>query len=163
MRLLAQLLQHILAGGDNAVAILAPGFGDTLECGGETRAAIAVVGREVCAADEGLQIRGQPHRHRPAASAGSGLHVGHVDAIDIRTLFAIYLDADEIVIQDRGDRFVLERLALHHMAPMAGGIADGEKDRFVVFPGFFERLGAPGTPIHWVMGMLEKVGALLLT
>ncbi|MBC8153049.1 MAG: thioredoxin domain-containing protein, partial [Bacteroidetes bacterium] len=37
---------------------------------------------------------------------------------------AIHLDADELLVHRRCDRGVLERLVLHHVTPVAGGVAD---------------------------------------
>ena len=48
--------------------------------------------REVGAAVERLQLRRQPHAHRPAAAARRRLHERHVDAVDVGPLFAIHLD-----------------------------------------------------------------------
>src|SRR5258706_5086572 len=41
---------------------------------------------------------------------------------------------------------------------MTGRIADGEEDRFVLLFRRRERLGAPGVPVHRVVGVLEQVG-----
>ena len=54
---------------------------------------------------------------------------------------------------------VLERLALHHVAPVAGRVADREEDRLVLRPGLLQRLLAPGIPVHRVVGVLQQVGA----
>ena len=60
--------------------------------------------REVRAAVERLQLRRQPHAHRPAARPRRRLHERHVDAIDVGPLFAIDLDRDEVAVEDRRDR-----------------------------------------------------------
>jgi hypothetical protein len=48
---------------------------------------------------------------------------------------------------------------LHHVAPVAGGISDGQKNRLVFsfcsFKGFF----IPGIPIYRVCGMLQQIRA----
>ena len=44
------------------------------------------------------------------------------------------------------------------MAPVAGGVTDAEKDRFVFGARFLERLGAPGKPVHGIVGVLKQVG-----
>src|SRR5882724_13487642 len=44
---------------------------------------------------------------------------------------------------------------------MARGITDGEKDGFVFVTGFFKSLVAPRIPVHWIMGVLLKIRALL--
>ena len=88
--------------------------------------------RKVGAAVERLQVRRQPDAHRPAAGPGRRLHERHVDAIDVGPLLAIDLDRHELLVQHRGDRRVLERLVLHHVAPVAGRVADRQKDRLVL-------------------------------
>ena len=84
--------------------------------------------REVGAAIERLTVRGQEDAHRPAAGPGHGLHGVHVDGIEVRSLLAIDLDGHEAGIELGSRGLVLERLALHDVAPMAGGIADGQED-----------------------------------
>ena len=83
------------------------------------------------------------------------MHEEHVDAIDVRPFFPIDLDADEMLVQDCGDLWILERLVLHDVAPVAGGVADREKNRFVLFTRFGERLLTPGKPVNRIVGMLE--------
>ena len=57
------------------------------------------VGGKYVPPKNGLQIRREPHAHRPAARAGRRLHERHVDAIDVRPLFAIDLDRDEVAVE----------------------------------------------------------------
>src|SRR5690606_11789498 len=61
----------------------------------------------------------------------------------------------------RGFR-VLERLALHHVAPVAGGVADRQQDRPILRTRPGERLLAPGIPVDRVVLVLEEVRARLL-
>ena len=58
-------------------------------------------------------------------------------------------------------RLVLERLALHHVAPVAGGVADREQDRLVLRAGARERLLAPRVPVDRIVRVLEQVRARL--
>ena len=96
------------------------------------RAAPARLRRKVGAAVKRLEVRRQPDAHRPAARPGRRLHERHVDAIDVGPLLAIDLDRHEVLVQHRGDRVVLERFVLHHVAPVARRVADGQKDRLVL-------------------------------
>src|SRR5439155_7249156 len=121
----------------------------------------AVVGREVGPAPERLLVRGEEYGHRPPARPRQELHGPHVDLIHVGPLFAIHLDRDEFFVQKLRDRLALERLALHHVTPVAGAVADREKDGFVLAPRLLEGFGSPGVPIHGVPLVLEKVGALL--
>src|SRR3954470_23826122 len=50
----------------------------------------------------------------------------------------------------------------HHVAPVTGGIADGEKNRFVLPTRLCERFLAPRIPVHRIVGVLEKVWRLLM-
>ena len=58
-------------------------------------------------------------------------------------------------------RLVLERLALHHVAPVAGGVADAEEDGLVLGAGLLQGLRPPGVPVHRVVGVLQQVRARL--
>jgi hypothetical protein len=89
-------------------------------------------GREVRARIERFQARvvgraragrGQPDRHRPPARAGHELDRVHVNVVQVRSLLAVDLDADELLVQQGCDGGVLEGLALHHVAPVAGRVA----------------------------------------
>jgi hypothetical protein len=44
----------------------------------------------------------------------------HVDRVEVGALLAVELDADEVLVHELRDPLVLERLALHHVAPVAG-------------------------------------------
>ena len=125
------------------VAFLAPDARDLLEDVDEPRPSPARRRREVGAAVERLQRRREPHAHRPPAGSGRRLHERHVDAIDVRPLFAIDLDRDEVAIEHVGHLRVLEALVLHHVAPVAGRIADRQEDRLVLAACFVERRRPP--------------------
>ena len=92
---------------------------------------VAIVGRKVRAAVKGFAVGKQENRQRPAAAAGHHLNGVHVDLIEIRTFFAIDLDVDEVVVHQLGDGLVFERLVLHHVTPVTGGVADAEQNRLV--------------------------------
>jgi len=55
-------------------------------------------GREVGAGMEGLAVRGEEHRHGPAAPAGHGLERLHVDGVDVGTFFTVDFDVDEQLV-----------------------------------------------------------------
>ncbi len=121
----------------------------------------ARAGREVGAAEERLELRGQEDVQRPAALAGHGLDGGHVDFIDVGALLAVELHADEVLIHHVGHFLAGEALALHHVAPMARGVADGEQKGLVLVLRRLERLLAPRAPVDGIVLVLEKVRALL--
>jgi len=82
--------------------------------------------------------------------------------VDIGALLPVHLHRDEVLIKQVGDRFVLEGLPLHHMAPVAAAVADAEKDRLVFPSGLLERLLPPGVPIHGIVGVLLEVGRVFI-
>jgi hypothetical protein len=45
---------------------------------------------------------------------------------------------------------------------MARGIANTEKDRFMLFFGMCKRFFLPGVPVDRIVGMLEQVGTFLI-
>ena len=47
------------------------------------------------------------------------------------------------------------------MAPVAGGIADAQENRFALAAGLDKGFVLPWIPIHRVIGMLQQIGALL--
>jgi hypothetical protein len=53
----------------------------------------------------------------------------------------------------------IEGLALHDVAPVAGGVADAQQDRLVLVVRAPKRLLAPGIPVHGVVGVLQQVRA----
>ena len=139
---------------------LLPEVGDAAQQRAEAGTAVAVLGREVGAGEERLLVRGQEHGHRPAAvPLVHGQGGRHVDVVEVGALLAVHLDGDEVLVHERGDLFVLEGLALHHVAPVAGGVADAEQDRLVLRARPRQRLLAPGMPVHRVVGVLQEVGA----
>ena len=70
--------------------------------------------------------------HRPAAVPGQRDDRVHVDRVEVGPLLAVDLDVDEVLVHQRRRLLVLERLVLHHVAPVAGGVADREQDRPVL-------------------------------
>jgi hypothetical protein len=88
-RQLLGLLRHL-------VAAVPPGVGQAGEQALEARPAVAVLGREVGAGVEGLQVGRQEDRVGPAALPGQDLRGGHVDLVEVGPLLAVELDVDEL-------------------------------------------------------------------
>ena len=86
----------------------------------------------------------------------------HVDGVQVGPLFAVDLDADEVLVHQGGGGLVLEGFVLHDVAPVAGGVADAEEDRLVLGAGAGQGHLAPGIPVHGVVRVLEKVGTGLI-
>ncbi len=161
--LCAQVLSELAGALLQAFPVAFPRLADLLEDRWEAGPPVHVVRREVGAGEHGLQVGREKHRHRPAALAAVHGHGGrHIDLIEVGPLFAVDLDVDELLVHQRGDRLVLERLALHHVTPVAGGVADAQQDELVLAPRLLQRLLAPRVPVDGVVGVLEQVGAGLV-
>ena len=153
-----QVLEHVLADRQHLVASLAPRIRQRLQDLGERRAALSRLGREVRTREERLALRRQHTGHRPAALTGHRLRRAHVDRVDVGALLAVDLDVDEVLVHVRRGDLVLERLVRHHVAPVAGGVADAQQDRPIKPLGLGERLVAPLPPVDRVVGVLLEVG-----
>ena len=146
-------------GGDLAgllgdlVPVLAPGPGDAEDEPLELRPG------EVGTAEEGLAVRRHEYGHRPAALAGHGLGGRHVHAVHVRPFLTVDLDGDHVLVHYLRGLLVLERLVRHHVAPVAGRVADREQHRDVPLPCRGKCLIRPGPPVHRVIGVLEEVRA----
>ena len=144
------------------IALRAPRGIDRLENLPERGPAIARLGRPVGPADHRLAVGRQEHGERPAALLAERMERGHVDVVDVRPLFAIDFDVDEELVHETSGFAVLEQLVRHHVAPMAGRVADRKQDRAVAPFGLRQRVGAPRAPMHRVPGVLQKIGRGLL-
>ena len=143
-------------------ALLDPGVGDALEHLPPARHAVARLGREVRAGVERDGLGRQERVQRPAAVAGHRLHRVHVDRVDVRALLAVDLHAHEALVHERRRLGVLEGLALHHVAPVAGRVADRDQQRPVELARAAQRLLAPREPVDRVLRVLEQVGGRLV-
>ena len=143
------------------LAPLLPGFHDLLQHLNKTGPAMLVLRRPIRAAIKRLQIWRQEYVQRPATLPGHGLNEGHVDFIDIGPFFAIDLDAHKMLVQIISHFLALEGFALHHVAPVAGRVADAQENRFVFAPGLGESLLSPRIPVHGIVLVLQQVGRFL--
>ena len=90
----------------------------------QSKSPIAAILWKVSPCEEGLLLRGHEDRQRPAAGTGHGLTHGHIHCVNIRSLFPVYLDADELPVQEVCHLRVLKGFVSHDMAPVAGGVPD---------------------------------------
>ena len=133
------------------------GYGS--EDAGEPRQVVAIDRREIRASVEGLALRGEKHGQRPTPASGQHLHRVHIDLIHVWPLFTIDLDVDEELVHQRGDLLILERLVLHHMAPVASRVPDAQQNWLVLGLRLRERFRSPGVPVHRVVRMLQEIRA----
>jgi hypothetical protein len=87
---------------------------------------------------------------------------GLIDLIDIRAFFAIHFDVHEEVVHRRPDFGIGEALVVHHMAPMTGGVSDGEQDRLVLLLRLRQRGRTPWAPMHGIVLVQQQIGACFL-
>ena len=154
----AQALGHLLGRGPDLVGALVPRLAHGVQNGRPGGHPLPVLGREVGAGVVGHLLGGQEHVQRPAALSGHGLARLHVDGVQVGPLLAVELDAHEALVHERRGVLVLERLALHHVAPVARRVADRQQDRDVALARRGQRLGPPRVPVHGVVLVLEQVG-----
>ncbi len=136
---------------DDFLAVIVPGARDAGENLHE------LLAWEIGSGVKGFAVGCEPDAHRPAAVAGKRLRVGHVNLIDVGTLLAVHLDADVTCIERGGHVLVFEGFMFHDMAPVAGGVTDGEEDQLVLVLGLLEGFVVPFVPVDGVMRVLQQV------
>src|SRR6185436_3612330 len=139
-----------------------PGLGDRVQQPWKARQPVTVLRGKVGAAVERRAVGREEDGHRPAAVPGQRLHGLHVDVVHVRPLLAIHLHVHEELVHQAGRLGILERLALHDVAPVTRRVADGEQQRLVLGARPRERLLAPRIPVDRVVVVLEQVRAGLV-
>lgn len=66
-------------------------------------------------------------------------------------------------VDDPGGLRIPEGLTGHDVAPVAGGVADGQEDGLILLLRLPEGPGAPAPPVYRVLGVLEKVGGFFVS
>ena len=157
---LQPLGDHVGRGQDTRPIVL-PEARELVEQVDESRPSPLRPRGKIGTAVERTEVGGEPDAHGPATLPRRRLHEGHVDAVDVGPFLAIHLDGDEVVVEHGRDVGRLERFALHHMAPVARRVADGQKDGTVELARAFKRRVAPRKPVDRVVRVLQQVGARL--
>ena len=111
-------------------------------------------GWKIGAAPKWQRFRGEKHGEWPAPLLAQAMERCHIDAVDVRPLFAVDLDVDEARVHQSGGLGVLKAFVGHHMAPVAGRIAHGKQNGPVEFPGFLKGWLAPSVPVYWIVLVL---------
>ena len=86
---------------------------------------------------------------------------GLIDLIQVRALFTIHFDVDEAPVHLAGYVRIFERFVRHHVAPVAGGVADRKQDRLALVPGELQRFRSPRVPVDGILGVLLEIGGSL--
>ena len=149
-----EIFAHLRRGRLDLADSIRKRVSDRGEDASERRHAEAIARWEIRAGKEWRRVRQQEGGHRPAARAGHGLDRAHVDLVQVRPLFPVDLDGDEVSVDQRGDLGVFEGFASHHVAPVTGAVTDAEQDRFVLAPGSGQRFRAPGVPVDRIVRVL---------
>jgi hypothetical protein len=116
------------------------------------------VGREVGPAVEDLALGGEEGGEWPAALLDQELDGALVARVHVGPLVAVHLDADEMPVEEVGERRVLVGLAVHHVAPVAPDGADVEQHGSVGAARGVERVGSPGEPVDGLVRGALQVG-----
>ena len=98
----------------------------------------------------------------PPSALGEQLDCRHVDIVYIRSFFTINFDAHKMFVEKLGNFGIHERFPLHHVTPIATGVTNREKDRFVFTFCMFKRLGTPGIPLDRIVGVHQKIRTRLV-
>ena len=122
----------------------------------------AVFGREVGAAEEGTSVGEAEAIEGPATVSVDHLDGVHHEFIDLGAFFPVDLDADEVLVHQLRDVRLLEGLAGHDVAPVAGRVADRDEHRLALGLGRGKGLRTPRPPMDGVSRMLFQVEGLLL-
>ena len=140
-------------------ALAVPELAKALHQFDEAEAAAARSFRQVGGGEEGFLVGGHEDCQRPAPTAAEDLRRQHVVLVDIRPFFAIDFDGDAAAPERRRDFGIFEGFVFHDMAPVTGGVADGQENRLVGGTGGGKGLLSPGVPVDGVFGVLQQIGA----
>ena len=125
----------------------------------ERGAAVGGHRRPIGTGVERLALGRDEHIERPAEPAREGGSGGEVARVDVGILLAVDLDRDETGVDPFGDSGIAEALPRHHVAPVAGCIADRHQERHATTPRLLERFLAPLPPVDRVVRVRTEVGA----
>ena len=154
--------RNLVCGGEQSLSFSMPHGRDPGKNIHEPRPPVVALFREVRSGKEGFFPGSHEDRERPASGARQELACGHVQLVDIGSLFPVDLDTDEMLVQEVCDPGIGEGFPLHDMAPVAGGVPYREKYRLVVLFRLFKCLVTPWIPVHRVVRMLDQVWTLLV-
>ncbi len=130
-----------------------------VEHAGERRLAELLFLGQIAAHEKGLSLGVEKYVQRPAALMAQNIGGGLIELIQVRALHPVGDHRDEIVIDQLGGFGVRKAFPVHHMAPMAGGIADGEENRLAGLFGLRQHGIAPIAPLHRIVLVYQEIGA----
>ena len=145
------LLQHL-------AVLLAISLSNRKQHALETGPPVCVRRREVSPAIKWLAVRSKKRRKRPSTLPRQRGHRDLIPAVNIRTLVAIHLHCDVMLIHNRRHFRIVIRLAIHHMTPMTPDRADIQKHRLVGQPSLRESLLPKLMPLNGLMHSRPQIG-----
>src|SRR5215469_4187413 len=98
------------------------------------------------AAEERFAVGQEESGERPAALPADGADGGLIAGVNVGALVAIYLNGDEMLVDDLGDGGIFVTFAIDDVAPVAPDGANVEKDRLIGRLRGTEGLFAPFMP-----------------
>src|SRR5256885_1350162 len=142
---------HMFRRLDYIAVLLAIGRGQGLKDAFESGTTIMVIRRKVSSTKEGTAIGSEERSERPSTLSTDRLNRCLITTVHIRTLVAIHLYRDVVIVDELRNLRILVRLAVHHMAPMAPDSPNIEQHRLVLALRFVEGISAPLVPLHRLM------------
>src|SRR5579863_4098341 len=141
----------------NVAMLLFVRIGNAQQHPSKAGASVAIARGKISAAIKRLAIGREKRRERPSALPADRLHRRLVANVDVRTLVAVHLHRDEVLIHDRGNFRIVIRLAVHHMAPVAPHRANIEQHGLVLALRRSESFRAPLSPLNGLMHSRAQV------
>ena len=113
----------------------------------ESRPAVALVPGKIGSPKKRFAIGSKHRGQRPSVLPADSRDRGLVARIHIRTLVAVDLDRDKVLVNHFGKLWILITLPIHHMAPVAPYCADIEQDGLVFSGGTGKGFCSPFVPL----------------
>src|SRR3984957_1608548 len=125
----------------------------------ERRHTVARFFRKICAGIERQMIVGrQKNGERPAAAAAGGCEKGElVNLVDVRAVPRIPFYTNVQFVHRGSGGFIFEAFVRHHVPPVTGAVADGQKNGLVQRARLSEGGWTPRPPVDGIVGVLAKV------
>ena len=161
-RLFHHKVPHLIGGGEQILPVPVPLGRDGPQQGDQSRLTIPAFTGDIGAGEEGQPVRRHDDGQGPAAVAGEGHTHLHIHAVHIGPLLPVHLHRHIVAVQQRRHLLILKALMGHHMAPVTGGIADGQEDGLVLLLRLVKCFRPPGQPVHRVFTVLAQIGGTFL-
>ena len=126
------MIQHLRTDARHLLGLFLPCLIETRQDLPKGWHVVPSYGWEVRAGVERLEVRCEEYRHRPTTRTRKRLRGCHVDAIQVRALFAVDLDTDVMLVHETRRFRVFEGFVGHDVTPMAGRVSDAQKNGLIL-------------------------------